>query len=155
MDCTTTTTTVSTPGYAAPPHLVYTQHVTTVTPSAAVQAPIAGFSRGVVSPPPGFAALTSAPDFRCPKSSALDLPPVPRMSLTTVPPPALSAVPAVPAAPAMPAAPARPAMPGPAPAGLTRREDRHRSHHDSGLCRSPDRRSHRDRAGRGTSSCSS
>ncbi|XP_064082894.1 uncharacterized protein LOC135198852 [Macrobrachium nipponense] len=92
----TTTTTVSTPGYAAPPHLVYTQHVTTVTPSAVVQALIDGFARRVVTPPPGFTALASAPDFRCPKSLPLDLPPVPRMSLAAVLPPAVPAVPAAP-----------------------------------------------------------
>ncbi|XP_064115156.1 uncharacterized protein LOC135221272 [Macrobrachium nipponense] len=71
------TTTILTPGYAAPPHLVYTQHVTTVTPSTAVQAPLPYMPRrDMVPPPPGFAVLAPPPDFECPKSSPLDRPPV-------------------------------------------------------------------------------
>ncbi|XP_064085405.1 proline-rich protein 36-like [Macrobrachium nipponense] len=97
---TTTTTTVSTPGYAAPPHLVYTPHVMSVTPTATVQGPIAALPRRGVPPPPGFFVLT-APDFRCPKSSPQDLPLVPRMSLAAASSPAVPDLPAVPAAPAV------------------------------------------------------
>ncbi len=48
--------------------------------------------------------------------------------------------------------------PVPATAGtsdVTCREDKHRSHCDSGACRSPDRRSHRERSGTATSTSSS
>ncbi|XP_064109672.1 mucin-1-like [Macrobrachium nipponense] len=109
---TTTTTTISTPGYTAPPHLVYTSHVMTVTPTAVVQRPIAAVPRRGVPPPPGFFVLPT-PDFRCPKSSPLDLPPVPRMLMAEAKPPGLPDLPAVPAAPAAPAATAVPAA-GPA-----------------------------------------
>ncbi|XP_064096310.1 uncharacterized protein LOC135208093 [Macrobrachium nipponense] len=69
--------TVSTPGYAAPSHLVYIQHMTTVIPSAVIQALLPYVPRRkMVPPPPGFAVLAPPPDFECPKSSTLDRPPV-------------------------------------------------------------------------------
>ncbi|XP_064104381.1 protein lap4-like [Macrobrachium nipponense] len=49
----------------------------TVTPSAAAQAQLSFVPREELAPPPGFAILTPAPDFECPKSSLLDQPPVP------------------------------------------------------------------------------
>ncbi|XP_064101308.1 uncharacterized protein LOC135211974 [Macrobrachium nipponense] len=79
--------TVSMPGYAAVPHLVYTQHVAMVTPTAAVQALLPEVMMPTVTPPPGFAAPAAAPDFWCPKSSPLDLPPVQRMLLVSALPP--------------------------------------------------------------------
>ncbi|XP_064104358.1 uncharacterized protein LOC135214226 [Macrobrachium nipponense] len=84
---TKTTTTLSTPGYAALPHLVYMQHVATVTPTATVQAPLPYVSLPVATPPPGFSAPAAALDFQCPKSSPLDLPPVQRMLPVPAPPP--------------------------------------------------------------------
>ncbi|XP_064110290.1 uncharacterized protein LOC135218078 [Macrobrachium nipponense] len=123
---TTTTKTVSMPGYAAPPHLVYTQHVATVTPTAAVQAPLPEVRMSAVMLPPGFASLASAPDFRCPKSSPLDLPPVQRMLLVPAPPPVLD-YDATPVLVPVPAAvvPARGvAAPTPGPSGQVQSDGR-------------------------------
>ncbi|XP_064098732.1 uncharacterized protein LOC135209927 [Macrobrachium nipponense] len=52
--------------------------MTMVTPTAAVQAPVPRVSKVEYYPPPlpGFSVLAPPPDFECPKSSPLDVPPV-------------------------------------------------------------------------------